>query len=128
MNDRVKVYTQVLQTLQQQLRMFHQGHVVTLAMMITGIVLSGKAHLSQMSAEIPGSAKDQSLEMRMRRWVKHAEIDVEVTYLPIYYPHLLSGQYRVNCSPIPWQQEESACPLNYTATIVGSAKNSQLSI
>ena len=43
MNDRVKVYTEVLQALKQQLRMFHQGHVVTLAMMITGIVLSGKA-------------------------------------------------------------------------------------
>ncbi len=55
MNDRVKVYTEVLQTLKQHLRLFHQGHVVTLAMMISGIVLSGKAQLSQMSAEIPVS-------------------------------------------------------------------------
>ena len=82
MNDRVKVYTEVLQTLKQHLRLFHQGHVVTLAMMISGIVLSGKAQLSQMSAEIPETAKDQSIEMRMRRWVKHAEIDVEVIYMP----------------------------------------------
>jgi len=82
MNDRMKVYTQVLQTLKQQLRMFHQGHGVTLAMMITGIVLSGKAQLSAMRAEVPDTAKEQSLEMRMRRWVKHAEIEVEVTYMP----------------------------------------------
>lgn len=82
MNDRVKVYTQVLQTLKQQLRLFHQGHLVTLAMMITGIVMSGKAQLSAMSAEVPAPAKDQSLEMRMRRWVKQAGIDVDVIYMP----------------------------------------------
>lgn len=82
MTDRHRVYTKVLETLKSQLRMFHQGHVVTLAMMITGIVMSGKAQLSKMSAEIPTAAKDKSIEMRMRRWVKHARIDVEVTYLP----------------------------------------------
>lgn len=38
MTDRMKVYTQILKTLKKDLRMFHQGYVVTLAMMITGIV------------------------------------------------------------------------------------------
>lgn len=41
--------------------MFHHGHVVTLATMITGIVMSGKAQLSQMSAEIPTEAKDKNI-------------------------------------------------------------------
>ncbi len=67
MTDCQQVYRKVLKTLKEQLRMVHQGHVVTLAMMITRIVLSGKAQLSQMSAEIPTDAKDQSIEMRMRR-------------------------------------------------------------
>ncbi len=40
MTDRMKVYTQVLKTLKGQLSMFHQGYLVTLAMMITGIVMS----------------------------------------------------------------------------------------
>jgi len=64
------------------LRMFHQGYVVTLAMMITGIVLGKKAQLSAMSAEIPHSAKDRSIEKRMRRFVQHEKIDVEITYVP----------------------------------------------
>ncbi|GEM_PF-2843004 len=42
----------------------HQGHVVTLAMMISGIVLSRKAQLAIMSEEVPGAVKDQSIEMR----------------------------------------------------------------
>lgn len=49
--------------------------------MISGIVLSRKAQLSAMSAEIPTEAKEQSIEMRMRRWVKD-EIDVEAVYMP----------------------------------------------
>ena len=82
MTDRMKVYTKILKTLKQDLRMFHQGSVVTLAMMITGIVMGKKAQLSVMSAEIPYSAKDKSIEMRMRRFVKHEKIDVEATYMP----------------------------------------------
>ncbi len=90
MTDRWKVYTEVLKTLKGQLRMFHQGHVVTLAMMITGIVMSRKAQLAVMSEEIPGEAKDKSIEMRMRRWVKHPGIDEEVTYMP-FAQHILAG-------------------------------------
>lgn len=82
MTDRQKVYRKVLKTLKEQLQMSHQGHVVTLAMMVSGIVLSRKAQLAVMSQEVPSAAKDQSIEMRMRRWVKHADIDVEVTYMP----------------------------------------------
>ena len=90
MTDRLKVYTQVLKTLKGQLRMFHQGYLVTLAMMITGIVMSRKAQLSVMSDEIPGEAKNKSIEMRMRRWVKHSKIEVEVTYMP-FAQNILAG-------------------------------------
>jgi hypothetical protein len=82
MTDRWRVYTKVLQTLKSMLKMYRQGHVVTLAMMITGIVMSRKAQLAVMSGEVPVAAKEKSVEMRMRRWVKHEKIDVEVTYMP----------------------------------------------
>ena len=82
MTDRFRVYTKILKTLKRNLKMHHQGHVVTLAMMIAGIVMSKKAQLSVMSSEIPVAAKEKSVEMRMRRWVKHNKIDVEVTYMP----------------------------------------------
>ncbi len=90
MTDRQKVYRKVLKTLKEQLQMSHQGHVVTLAMMITGVVLSRKAQLAVMSEEVPSAAKDQSIEMRMRRWVKHDGIEVEVTYMPFAQQILLS--------------------------------------
>mgnify|MGYP005857446901 CR=1 FL=1 len=82
MTDRHKVYTKVVKTLKQMMEMSHQGHLVTLAMMITGIVLSRNAQLSQMSSEVPVAAKDKSVEMRLRRWVKHEKVDADVIYMP----------------------------------------------
>lgn len=81
MTDRYRVYTKVKKTLKQMMKLDHQGQVVTLAMMITGIVISRKAQLSVMSSEIPTETKEKSVEMRMRRWVKD-ELDVEAVYLP----------------------------------------------
>jgi hypothetical protein len=81
MTDRDKVYTKVKKTIKQMLKLDHQGQVVTLAMMISGIVMSRKAQLSTMSSEIPSKTKDQSVEMRMRRWVKD-DLDVEAVYMP----------------------------------------------
>jgi len=82
MTDRDKVYTKVKKTIKQMLKLDHQGQEVTLAMMISGIVLSRKAQLSTMSSEVPSKAKDQSIEMRMRRWVKDDNLDVEAVYMP----------------------------------------------
>jgi hypothetical protein len=81
MTDRHRVYTKVKKTLKNMMKLDHQGQVVTLAMMIAGIVLSRTAQLSAMSSEIPTEAKEKSIEMRMRRWVKEA-IDVEAVYMP----------------------------------------------
>lgn len=82
MTDRYKVYTKVLKTIKHFVTDQHPGHTVTLAMMIAGIVMSKKAQLSEMSSEIPTAAKDKSIEMRLRRWVKHDRIDGEMIYLP----------------------------------------------
>jgi len=67
MTDHYKVYLKVLKAM---LKLSHPGHVVTLAMMIAGIVMSHNAQLSSVSAET--EAKDKSIEMRLGRWVKHA--------------------------------------------------------
>jgi len=88
MTDRMRVYTKILKTLKQDLKMSHQGYVVTLAMMITGIVMGKKAQLSVMSDEVPYNAKNKSIEMRMRRFVKHKKIDTEITYMP-FARHIL---------------------------------------
>jgi hypothetical protein len=81
MTDRYRVYTKVKKTLKQMLKLDHQGQLVTLAMMISGIVMSRNAQLSVMSSEIPTQTKEKSVEMRMRRWVKD-DLDVEAVYLP----------------------------------------------
>ena len=68
--------------LKQMMKLNHPGQVVTLAMMVSGIVMSRNAQLSAMSSEIPSETKEKSIEMRMRRWVKEDQIDVEAVYLP----------------------------------------------
>ena len=82
MTDRYRVYTKVKKMLKQMMKLNHQGQIVTLAMMISGIVLSRNAQLSAMSSEIPTETKEKSIEMRMRRWVKEEQIDVEAVYMP----------------------------------------------
>lgn len=81
MTDCYRVYTKVKKMLKQMMKLDHQGQVVTLAMMISGIVLGRKAQLSAMSSEIPTDTQEKSIEMRMRRWVKD-DIDVEAVYMP----------------------------------------------
>ncbi|HSG44208.1 MAG TPA: hypothetical protein VLA72_13735, partial [Anaerolineales bacterium] len=64
MTDRHRVYTKVKKTLKHMMKLDHQGQVVTLAMMVTGVVLSRMAQLSAMSSEIPTQTKEKSIEMR----------------------------------------------------------------
>ncbi len=82
MTDRYKVYTKVLKALRQMVSISRQGHLVTLAMMISGIVMGKNAQLSAISAEVPVRVKEKSVEMRLRRWVKHSSIEVEAIYMP----------------------------------------------
>jgi Transposase DDE domain len=56
--------------------------LVTLAMMIAGIVTGRNAQLSAVSTEIAVAAKEKSVEMRLRRWVKRKQIDAEEVYMP----------------------------------------------
>jgi hypothetical protein len=82
MTDRHQVYTKVFKMLKQMTKMYHEGHMITLAMMVAGIVLSRNAQLSALSADIPGEAKDKSNEMRLRRWVKDERVETDTVYMP----------------------------------------------
>jgi len=82
MTDRYKVYTKVLKALKSMVSFSRQGHLVTLAMMVSGLVTGKKAQLSAISLEVPATVKVQSVEMRLRRWVKNERIEVEAVYLP----------------------------------------------
>ncbi|MDX9865365.1 MAG: transposase [Anaerolineaceae bacterium] len=82
MTDQHRVYTKVLKIFKGMMKLSPPGHVVTLAMMVTGIVLSRNAQLSTMSSEIPAEAKEKSIEMRLRRFVKDEKIDTDVIYMP----------------------------------------------
>ena len=62
-----------------------QNQMVTVAMMVAGIVLGGKAQLSAMSLEIPHPAKPASLEKRMHRLVKNERFEVETNYSTFAY-------------------------------------------
>ena len=90
MSNQRRVYTKVLKTLKQLMPTQKQGHVITLAMMITGVVIGKKAQLSAMSTEVPYAIKDKSIEKRMRRWVKNEQIEIEAYFMP-FAKELLSG-------------------------------------
>lgn len=73
-----------------------------MAMMISGIVLSGKAQLSAMSLEVLHPVKPKSLEKRIRRWVKNENVDKNFYYLPYACAVLaqllpLQAEVRVSC-------------------------------
>ena len=87
MTDKMKVYTKVMQKLKKMMPTVPQNQMVTLAMMVSGIVLSRKAQLSVMSLEIPHPAKPASLEKRFHRFVKNERFDTQVCYLP--FAHLI---------------------------------------
>ncbi len=82
MSERFKIYKEVLTTLKKFLKQQTQGHVVTLAMMIAGIVIGKKAQLSAMGSELPLKQKDSSIVERMRRFVKNDNIELATYYMP----------------------------------------------
>lgn len=82
MSDNNRVYRKVTSQLKKMMPTQSQEHVVTLAMMITGIVCGKKAQLGPMSNEVPYGHKDQSVERRMRRWVRNKRVGAETYFMP----------------------------------------------
>lgn len=94
MSDNYRVYSTVKNRLKKMMPTQPQGHVVTLAMMIAGIVCGKKAQLGPISNEVPAGPKDVSLERRMRRWVANEQVSVEVYFMPFAYAVLVGLAHR----------------------------------
>jgi hypothetical protein len=94
MSDNKRVYRKVTSQLKKQMPTQSQGHVVTLAMMITGIVCGKKAQLGPMSNEVPDGNKDQSVERRLRRWVGNPRVSAETYFMPFAQAVLASLAHR----------------------------------
>ena len=82
MTDKMKVYTKVLKTMKQMLPTMPENRVVVLAMLVAGIVTGRKAQLSEISLNIPHTAKPESLVKRFHRFVKNDHIEPETVYMP----------------------------------------------
>lgn len=94
MSDKSKVYFKIFRALNQMMSHIDSKHIIVLTMMITGILLSKKAQLSEMSYHIPQSAKPESIVKRFHRFVKNERVDVQTYFLPFAKAILehLSGQ------------------------------------
>jgi hypothetical protein len=94
MSDKSKVYFKIWRTLKGLMSQIDSKHIIVLTMMITGIVLSKKTQLSEMSCHIAQQAKPESIVKRFHRFVKNDRVDVQAYYLPFVQAILnhLSGQ------------------------------------
>lgn len=82
MSNQQRVFKNVLGGLKKMLPTAKQGHTASLAMLITGLVLGKNAQLSKISNEVPWPAKNESIEKRLRRWVKNPNVAPEVYFIP----------------------------------------------
>ena len=82
MTDRQKVYTKAHQKLKELLKGQKQGHIATLAMMVTGIVLGKSGNISKIAAEVPHQIQEDSIEKRLSRFVNNDSIDVKTYFMP----------------------------------------------
>jgi len=94
MSDNQRVYCKVKNHLKKMMPAQPQGHVVTLAMMIVGIICGKKAQLGPMSNEVPYGSKDDSVERRMRRWVGNQRIGTNVYFVPFAQALLVGLAHR----------------------------------
>lgn len=61
----------------------HQSrHLITLAMLISGIVGSQHSHLDKVAAHVPGPAKPASRTKRFARWLDHDTVTPAVFFVP----------------------------------------------
>jgi len=82
MSNQKRVYQHVLRGLKQALPHAPQGHTVTLAMLMTGILLGKTVQFEKMAGEIPAPIQDASIAERLRRWVRNPNAAPEVFFTP----------------------------------------------
>ncbi|MEM9774374.1 MAG: hypothetical protein AAF902_07320 [Chloroflexota bacterium] len=87
MSDKSKVYFKIWRTLKGMMSHVDAKHIIVLTLMITGIALSKKAQLSEMSCHVAHQAKPESIVKRFHRFIKNDRVDVQIYYL--LFVHLI---------------------------------------
>jgi hypothetical protein len=86
MSDNLRRYLAIRDALRQwypaSLNGHQARHLITLAMLISGIVGSQHTHLDKVAAQVPGAAKPPSRTKRFARWVANDAITASVYYVP----------------------------------------------
>ncbi|MCK5354959.1 MAG: IS4 family transposase [Methyloprofundus sp.] len=86
MSDSYKVYRTIHSSLQKSWefdpsKRQHNGLNI-LTGFICGIIQSKSVKLANVAGEIPGSGKEESQIMQLRRWLKNEKVSVDLFYLP----------------------------------------------
>jgi hypothetical protein len=86
MSDNLRRYLAIRNALRQwypaSLNGHQSRHLITLAMLISGIVGSQHSHLEKVAAQVPSAAKPPSRTKRFARWVANDAITSAVYYVP----------------------------------------------
>lgn len=82
MSNEQVVYNRIQQALKHLLLGQAQKHMVTLAMMISGIVLSQSAQLPKLAEKVPHPSEKSSKVKRFSRFLDNERIDEKVYYMP----------------------------------------------
>jgi hypothetical protein len=86
MSDNLRRYRAIREALRQwypsSLNGHQARHLITLAMLISGIVGSQHTHLDKVAAQVPDGAKPASRTKRFARWVANEAITSSIYYVP----------------------------------------------
>jgi hypothetical protein len=86
MSDNLRRYRAIREALRQwypgTLNGHQARHLITLAMLISGIVGSQHTHLDKVAAQVPDGAKPASRTKRFARWVANETITSTIYYVP----------------------------------------------
>jgi hypothetical protein len=86
MSDNLRRYRAIREALRQwypgSLNGHQARHLITLAMLISGIVGSRHTHLDKVAAQVPSAAKPASRAKRFARWVANETITSSIYYVP----------------------------------------------
>jgi hypothetical protein len=86
MSDNLRRYLAIRDALRQwypgNLNGHQARHLITLAMLISGIVGSQHTHLDKVAAQVPDGAKPASRAKRFARWIANDGLTASISYVP----------------------------------------------
>ena len=87
MTDSQRLYRMIREGLKRMYPSEPEGNFArnlnTLTGFICGIIRSGQVKLSEIANEIPGSGKEESKIMKLRRWLQNEAVDADIYFMPL---------------------------------------------